>query len=532
MLAIGLVIFNCAPAQLKFIVDDFEGFCNGTADLQKNGVFAYGNCSVTIDHEGTEERKNNGADYLGDRYITISKKKTTEYGGWGKGIGLNVELDATTDHLNFYIHQKQNTNLVFKIELQEDDNGDDVYKVEQDDSWLHQYEVKPQASNEWQLISVPLKDFKDINGGGDGVFNCSYKDGKLLTLIVSITGDQSQESTFSMDFICFSKGTLQGFISPAQSWCSLGLWSKEEKSTDFTDIGNTFEKMLGPEKKLGVIHFFQPFALDGGTYQNNYPSVERVNKIITDGYTPLITLENHFVNVNSRMKQPNLYSITEGHMDDFFTKWAGQIKQIKGVVLMRILHEFNGNWYPWCIANNDRNPELFVQAFRRIHHIFKMAGADNVKFIWCPNSMSVPQEKWNFIMDAYPGDEYVDLVGLDIYNGSGVESSVWRSFRKEGIENYFMLTDRLPAKPLLVCEAASRERGAGEGEGQTKAQWVAQLSEALQSDMRAIKLLAWFNEKSTFKINSSPSSKKAFQDRIIKAGYFRSGNQPLLSQFK
>jgi beta-mannanase len=146
--------------------------------------------------------------------------------------------------------------------------------------------------------------------------------------------------------------------------------------------------------------------------------------------------------------------------------------------------------------------------------------------------MSMPQEKWNFIMDAYPGDEYVDLVGLDIYNGAGQESSVWRSFRKEGIENYFMLTDRLPGKPLLVCETASRERGAGEGEGQTKAQWIAQLSEALQSDMRAIKLLAWFNEKSTFKINSSPSSKKAYQDHIVKDGYFRSSNQPLLSQFK
>jgi beta-mannanase len=237
----------------------------------------------------------------------------------------------------------------------------------------------------------------------------------------------------------------------------------------------------------------------------------------------MITLENHFVNLSSKMKQPDLHSIIEGHMDEFFTNWAQQIKLVNGTVLLRILHEFNGNWYPWCVANNGKNPELLIKAFRHIHDIFTSHKVTNVKFIWCPNSMSVPQEKWNFIMDAYPGDEYVDYAGMDIYNGAG-GSSIWRSFIKEGIENYFILDQSLPTKPLLVCETASRERSSAESKAcQGKAEWIRQLSEALKSNMKKIKLLTWFNEKNTFKINSSMASENAFLEYIIKDNYFKSG---------
>src|SRR5207253_1297746 len=156
------------------------------------------------------------------------------------------------------------------------------------------------------------------------------------------------------------------------------------------------------------------------------------------------------------------------------------------------------------------NPELFIKAFKHIHDIFKTQGVMNVKFIWCPNSLSFPQEKWNFIMDAYPGNEYVDFVGLDIYNGAG-KSILWRSFRKEGIENYFLLTQRLADKPLFICEVASRERKETEPKSsQGKSEWIKQMSMALTSDMSKIKLLTWFNVTETFKISSSPGAQGAY----------------------
>jgi hypothetical protein len=334
----------------------------------------------------------------------------------------------------------------------------------------------------------------------------------------------SDLDNLDIDFICFSKGLLSK--APGEG-CALGLWSAEGNQANFTEIATNFEQMFGKEKKLALIHLFQPFSADGTSNLSQYPSVDRVNKILEQGYTPMITLENHYVNVNAKTKQPNLYSIIEGHMDAFFFKWAGEIKQMKGTVWVRILHEFNGNWYPWCVVNNDRDPALFVKAYRHIHDLFKKQGTTNVKFVWCPNSMSVPQEPWNFIVDAYPGDDYVDILGMDVYNGAG-DATLWYSFRRVAIENYFLFNEHWPSKPVVVCETASRERSGSEaGPAQTKAEWIRQMGETLQSDMTKIRLLTWFNEKSTFKLNSSSGSKKAFQEYILKSSYFKDGNSSL-----
>lgn len=530
LLSASGLFFNSCFAQLKFVIEDFEGFSDGAADLKANGVFTYGNIKANVDYRSGIQQA-----YAGERFLRVYKDGKTDFGGWGKGIGLNIELDPVRDHFNFYVFQPASGIDTVKIELQEDDGGNNTYEKDQDDSWtcLQKIEIKPA----WQLISIPLTKFKDSNRGGDGLFNISYEYGKLLTLIFSFPGRQAVSETVAFDFICFSQDKLPtgpGLLdAPAASpadLCNLGIWSKEGNAGNFIDIASSFENNLkyGSEKKLGVIHFFQPFSVNGSNDKKHYPSVERINKIIREGYIPMITLEDHFVNANPTIKQPNLYSIVEGHFDSFFTDWAKQIKQVKGAILLRILHEFNGDWYPWCIAKNDKNPQLLVKAYKHIHDIFKMQQVMNVKFIWCPNSMSFPQEKWNFIMEAYPGDEYVDFVGMDIYNGAG-KSTVWRSFRKEGIENYFIMTQRIPGKPLLVCETASRERKETEPEAaQDKAAWIKQMSEALTSDMSRIKLLVWFNEKESFRINSSPGAQGAFLDHILKNEYFKSGTKYIL----
>jgi hypothetical protein len=523
------LIFLSHPvfAQLKFLVEDFEGMSDVASDIKANGVFTYGSIKADIDS------KMNGKIYSGKRCIRLAKEGKKSYGGWGIGIGLNVQLNADTDYLNFYLHA--NDTCTLRIELEEDDNGDNVFEKERDDVWV--YFQKVETKNAWQLISIPLNKFVDDNKEGDGIFNVSYKDGKLFSLIFGFedAARMTAATSWSFDFICFTKGKLQTgadlFDAPvsASGGCSLGAWSGEGNVGGFTEIASGFENNFKPEseKKLGVVHFFQPFSVDGGTTAKQYPSVERINKVIAGGYIPMITLEDHYVNANLSAKQPNLYSITEGHFDNFFSKWARQIKQVKGTVLLRILHEFNGDWYPWCVSKNDKNPEMLVKAYRHIHDIFAKENVTNVRFIWCPGSLSVPQEKWNYIMDAYPGDGYVDFVALDIYNGAG-KSFLWRSFRKEGIENYFILTQLLPGKPLLVCEVASRERKASEPvAGQTKAEWIEEMSEALKTDFTKVKLISWFNAGAQFKINSSRSARNAFQKFVMSDDYFFSGKKEM-----
>lgn len=521
-------------SQLKFLVDDFEGFSNGTSDLNTNGFFTYGYTTASVEEKVFPQIKT----YSGERALKIARTGKLNYGGWGKGLTLNIELNPKEDQLNFYTYfpltiplLKASTTLT--VQLREDDNNNDVFNAESDDIWTYTISIEnTRKINDWQLISLPLSGFKDSNQGGDGTFNVNYKQGKLFSLIFNFSNgtnfNENQNCYF--DFICFSQGKLPTgpdlFSAPLPSLtdhCNIGIFSQVGKAANFIDMNTAFESMFAFDapKKLGVIHLFQPFGKDDGTITSSYPSVERMNKIIAEGFIPMITLENHFIISNKNIQQPNLYSILDGHFDSFFGYWASQIKQVKGTVMLRMLHEFNGDWYPWCLVNNNKDPKLLAKTFCYIHNIFTQNKVTNVKFIWCPNSMSVPQASWNYIMDAYPGDDYVDYVGLDIYNGAG-NNVIWTSFRKEGIENYFLLTNLLPDKPLLICETASRERTKKETlPCQNKAQWIEQMSQALKTDMSKIRLITWFNETEAFKINSSTEAKDAYFKYILKDDYYK-----------
>lgn len=532
-----LLVQQLSHAQLKFLIDDFEGLADGAADIKPNGFFTYG--SVKINISGDVYAAGQKLVYAGKHAIKVETGGRDDFGGWGKGLNVNVELDQETDFFNFYINYTPSAATKLIIQFQEDDNNSHYYEKEMDDVW--EYVFTPELKKGWQLISIPLSKFKDANYAGDGIFNAGYKKGKLLGFLMSFpdkTFLHKQEHLF-FDFLCFSKGTLpvgENIFTPAADagqFCALGAWSGEGNTANFVEIASAFESNFKPEgKKLGVVHFFQPFGSDGGVQNNLYPSIERINKVIRAGYIPMITLEDHFVSPHPGKAQPNLYSIVEGHFDSFFGYWASQIKQVNGTVMVRILHEFNGDWYPWCTVKNDKDPQLVAKAFRYIINIFRENKVDNVKFIWCPNSMSVPQESWNYIMEAYPGNDYVDIVALDVYNGagSGKGVSLWRSFRKEGIENYFTLTQNFPDKPLFICETASRERKSGEP-GQSKAEWISDMALALKTDMSKIRLLAWFNEKETFRVNSSDESKKVFRETVIKDPYFKEGTTDLLKLF-
>jgi len=73
--------------------------------------------------------------------------------------------------------------------------------------------------------------------------------------------------------------------------------------------------------------------------------------------------------------------------------------------------EFNGTWYHWS-AKNDING--FVGCFRQIVTTMRSVAGQHFAFDWNPNigANAFPAEQ------AYPGDAYVDYVGVDIYDTS------------------------------------------------------------------------------------------------------------------
>src|SRR5262249_61576729 len=123
-------------------------------------------------------------------------------------------------------------------------------------------------------------------------------------------------------------------------------------------------------------------------------------------------------------------------------------------------------------------------------------------WVWGPNAGSVPQQSWNDTAHYYPGDGYVDWVGVSGYfnNRETPENLFGRIVRGYG--------DR---KPIIIAETGALEKG-----GTVKADWIDQLAGWITGHP-AVGALVWFdtnNDKGTgkdWRIDSTPAALAAYQ---------------------
>ena len=89
----------------------------------------------------------------------------------------------------------------------------------------------------------------------------------------------------------------------------------------------------------------------------------------------------------------------------YLAKFAQAARDCGVPIFLRFASEMNGRWVPW-----HGNPRLYKQKFALVHDVMAKA-APNVAMVWTVFTM--PQEK---ITAYYPGDQYVDWVGVNVYN--------------------------------------------------------------------------------------------------------------------
>ena len=78
---------------------------------------------------------------------------------------------------------------------------------------------------------------------------------------------------------------------------------------------------------------------------------------------------------------------------------------------LRIGWEFNGTWFFWA-AKND--PADFIIYWRRIIADFRSVKGQEFKFDWCSTWGSGAFQA----DEAYPGDDVVDYIGMDVYDST------------------------------------------------------------------------------------------------------------------
>lgn len=90
--------------------------------------------------------------------------------------------------------------------------------------------------------------------------------------------------------------------------------------------------------------------------------------------------------------------------------FIASLKTKKGVVpvIFRPWHEMNGDWFWW--GGKNTTTELYRRLYCHIHDRLQKLCPGQIVWAFSPNLGAKSME------DYYPGDAYVDLVGIDIYD--------------------------------------------------------------------------------------------------------------------
>lgn len=91
--------------------------------------------------------------------------------------------------------------------------------------------------------------------------------------------------------------------------------------------------------------------------------------------------------------------------DDYLIQFAKDAAKADIPIFLRYASEMNGSWVSW-----HGDPKKYIAKFKLVHDVMEKY-APNVAMVFSPSS----DPKQN-IDDYYPGDEYVDWVGLSMYS--------------------------------------------------------------------------------------------------------------------
>jgi endoglucanase len=255
------------------------------------------------------------------------------------------------------------------------------------------------------------------------------------------------------------------------------------------------------------------------------------NGIIALGSTPMLTWQP---NLPSYTTTSVLTSITNGSEDSYITDWAKAAKAENHTVYVRLMHEFNGDWYPWGEVKAGVTPlsknqlgsgnvsgtypytntvSMYVAAYQHVVQLFQAAGATNVQFVWC-FATGAPIAN---IQSYYPGDNSVSWASMDGYNkntgttgaNQGPVASFYQIFNA-GYNSIVGFTKR----PILIAETGTVEF-TNATDPTSKAQWITDaFSNTIPNDFPHIKAIDYFdsgNQTYDYKIDTSPASLSAIQ---------------------
>lgn len=189
--------------------------------------------------------------------------------------------------------------------------------------------------------------------------------------------------------------------------------------------------------------------------------------------------------------------IVQGRYDANFEKLANFAKSYNPrPIFLRIGYEFDGPW-------NGYDPEKYKNAYRYIVDYMNNAGVTNIAYVWqSANWVANPNGQ---TMNWYPGDDYVDWIGISFFFFAEGESPNGNSEHYN--ESFTIARDK--NKPVMIAETSAQHYDFTDGtfhywedgrvlesfgeEGIWKQYFEDQLIELIDKNSDVIRAMAWIN---------------------------------------
>lgn len=269
---------------------------------------------------------------------------------------------------------------------------------------------------------------------------------------------------------------------------------------------NSFESHQG--RKAGIIHFSDPWEskAGGGLLWDGF-GVNATATCFARGAIPLKSIAGG---------EGICAKVLAGEFDASIKTWAEAAKAFAHPFFLRPWWEMNGTWWNWSTT-----AAQFVEAWQYLYNKIKPI-APNVTFVWCPNVLSAEVAIIADFGSFYPGDAFVDWIGLDGYSGENpLKKYGWRTPAAVFKPSYDRIREVAPSKPIIICETACSEIGG------TKSAWITELlGTTIPVLMPAVKAHVWFNWNITagegrldWQIESSAPAQAAYKAGIASPYY-------------
>lgn len=234
-----------------------------------------------------------------------------------------------------------------------------------------------------------------------------------------------------------------------------GIFYPNSITKDFSKI-DTMEKNLGYKFPI-TLHYIY--------LGHEFPSLGMA-KAYERGKTVELTMQAMWNitpgNTDDEMKNVN-FDLIDGLYDDYLRKFAQDAKAFGHPFIFRLNNEMNSTWVRYSGIALLCDPDVYIKVWRHIYDIFEEEGVRNAIWVFNPNDVDYPPLKWNSQVAYYPGNKYVQMIGLTGYNtGTYYKSQTgerWRSFTEiydPLNEKYSRFYEKFP---WMITEFASSSVG-------------------------------------------------------------------------